>query len=84
MKKILFIGLPYHSYIGAISHEMELMGYEVTFYPVELRKTWQKVVRTLSNRAYHKELDNFHSRIIEKNSIANMIISYSYKYIHFP
>ena len=45
---------------------MELMGYEVTFYPVELRKTWQKVVRTLSNRAYHKELDNFHSRIIEK------------------
>lgn len=66
MKKILFIGLPYHSYIGAISHEMELMGYEVTFYPVELRKTWQKVVRTLSNRAYHKELDNFHSRIIEK------------------
>ena len=26
MKKILFIGLPYHSYIGAISHEMELMG----------------------------------------------------------
>lgn len=36
MKKILFIGLPYHSYIGAISHEMELMGYEVAFYPVEL------------------------------------------------
>ena len=48
MKKILFIGLPYHSYIGAISHEMELMGYEVAFYPVELRKTWQKVLRTIS------------------------------------
>lgn len=66
MKKILFIGLPYHSYIGAISHEMELMGYEVTFYPVELRKTWQKVLRTISKSAYSSKLDRFHSNMVKK------------------
>lgn len=66
MKKILFIGLPYHSYIKAISHEMEALGYDVRFYPVELRTTRQKILRTFSQSAYKTELDRFHSHIIEK------------------
>ena len=66
MKKILFIGLPYHSYIGAISHEMELMGYEVTFYPIELRKTWQKVLRTISKSAYKSTLDRSLTNMVKK------------------
>lgn len=66
MKKILFIGLPYHSYIKAISREMEALGYDVHFYPVELRTTRQKILRTLSQSAYKTELDRFHSHIIEK------------------
>lgn len=66
MKKILFIGLPYHSYIGAISREMEMMGYEVTFYPVELRKTWQKVLRTISKSAYRSKLCRFLSNMVRK------------------
>ena len=76
MKKILFIGLPYHSYIGAISHELELMGYEVAFYPVELRKTWQKVLRTISKSAYSSKLDRFFSNMVrkEKNSKYEYIV----------
>jgi hypothetical protein len=77
MKKILFIGLPYHSYIEAISREMESLGYGVTFYPVELRTTRLKTLRALSKSTYNAELYRFHAHLLEKEK------NNQYEYIVF-
>lgn len=66
MSKILFIGLPYHNYIKALTDEMEFQGHTVTFYPVELRKTKDKILRTLSPSSYIDKLDRYHSLMIRQ------------------
>lgn len=57
-------------------NEMRLKGYEVTFYPVELRKTQDKILRILSASAYQKKLNRFHQHIIkqERNNKYDYII----------
>lgn len=76
MSNILFIGLPYHGYINALTDEMKAQGHTVTFYPVELRRTRDKILHTLSHLAYRMMLDKFHRRLIrsERESKFDYII----------
>lgn len=76
MGKILFIGLPYHNYVKALTEEMESQGHSVSYYPLELRKIKDKILRTLSTEAYQNKHEKYYAEIIEqeKNNRYDYII----------
>jgi hypothetical protein len=65
MKRLLFIGLRYHSYTEDIRKELALLGYDVTYHEIQPRTLWFKTLRVLSPTLYQRALDRHHRRIIE-------------------
>ena len=52
--KILFFGIQYHTYTGAIIAEMEALGAEVTFIDLQPRTIGYKVMRTLAPATFER------------------------------
>ena len=63
-KKILLIGLNYHSYTTEIVRALRLQGHEVHFHDIQPGKPWLKVLRKFSPARYPAELDRYHRNIL--------------------
>ena len=66
MKKILFIGLDYYHYPKSIKMELEKLGCQVDYFPIEPRTLFYKTTRYIFKWLYRKYLNNYHSDIISK------------------
>ena len=67
-KKILLIGLNYHSYTGEIVRELRAQGHEVHFHDIQPPKLWLKVLRKFAPSRYPAALDRYHSSILTAES----------------
>ena len=63
-KKILLIGLNYHSYTGEIVRELRAQGHEVHFHDIQPPKPWLKVLRKFAPARYPAALDQYHASIL--------------------
>lgn len=66
MPRVLYIGLDYYHYPKMICQEMENIGYEVDFYPIEPRSFFYKASRYLAKKSYKDNLDKYHQKIIKQ------------------
>ncbi len=64
MKKILFIGLPYHTYTAEIDAELQAQGHSVSFHDIQPRDLLMKTLRVTARAAYQRRLDAHHLRIL--------------------
>lgn len=64
MKKILFIGLPYHTYTADIVAELRAQGHSVSFHDIQPRDLLMKTLRVTARAAYQRRLDAHHLRIL--------------------
>lgn len=76
MKKILLIGLQYHTYTGAIVAELQAQGHNVTFHDIQPRDLLMKTLRVTASSWYRRRIDQHHSRIlaIERGKHYDMVL----------
>ena len=65
MKKILLIGLPYHTYTAEIVAELQAQGHEVSFHDIQPRDLLMKTLRVSARATYQRRLDAHHLRILQ-------------------
>jgi hypothetical protein len=63
-KRILFIGLSYYSYTGRMVESLRKKGFDVKYYPSEIRSFWSKTVRKFLPSIYKSRLGKYHARIV--------------------
>ena len=63
-KKILLIGLNYHSYTTEIVLALRAQGHEVHFHDIQPGKPWLKVLRKFAPARYPATLDRYHRSIL--------------------
>ncbi len=65
--RVLFIGLNYYHYPEAISKELERLGYQVDYYPIEPTTLFYKISRYILKPIYRVSLDRYHHKIINQS-----------------
>ena len=75
-KKILLIGLNYHSYTAEIVRALRAQGHEVHFHDIQPGKPWLKVLRKFAPARYPAALDRYHRCILaaEQGWRANLVL----------
>ena len=63
-KKILLIGLNYHSYTDEIVRALRAQGHDVHFHDIQPGKPWLKVLRKFAPSRYPAALDRYHAGIL--------------------
>ena len=63
-KKVLLIGLNYHSYTVEIVRALREQGHEVHFHDIQPAKPWLKVLRRIESPRYGAALDRYHATIL--------------------
>ena len=66
MGRILFIGIDYYDYTKEIIVNMERQGYDVTYYPLRLMSTSDRILHTAVPRIFQKKQDRYHLGLFEK------------------
>lgn len=66
MAQVLYIGLDYYHYPKMICQEMENIGYQVDFFPIEPRSFFYKASRYVAKKSYKNNIDKYHKKIIEE------------------
>lgn len=64
MARILFLGIEYFDYTRRIIAEMESQGHQVTFYPIELASTADKLRKRYHPAAFRRKLTKYHRQIL--------------------
>lgn len=64
-KKILLIGINYHSYTAEIVAELSAQGHEVRFHDIQPAYPWLKVLRKFAPQRYVPALDRYHAGILD-------------------
>ena len=75
-KKILLIGLNYHSYTQEIVAELRSQGHQVRFHDIQPGLPWLKVLRKFAPGRYQIALDRYHAGILaaERNSAFDLVL----------
>ncbi len=75
-KKILLIGLNYHSYTQEIVAELRAQGHQVRFHDIQPGLPWLKVLRKFAPQRYQPALDRYHAGVLaaERVSAVDMVL----------
>ena len=63
-RRILFVGLSFHSYTSRIIESLRNRGFAVTYYPSEKRSFWSKSLKKFLPSVYRARLRRYHERIL--------------------
>ena len=75
-KKILLIGLNYHSYTQEIVRTLRGQGHEVHFHDIQPGQPWLKVLRKFAPSRYPAALDRYHASMLaeERGFQADLVL----------
>ncbi len=75
-KKILLIGLNYHSYTHEIVRELRVQGHQVHFHDIQPGQPWLKILRKFEPTRYTAALDRYHASILasEQDYHADLVL----------